>query len=45
MADWTEQAEQMLKTWTEAQKTVWDSWQDLAGRSVGAPQKPQGFRF
>jgi len=43
MADWTEQAEQMLKTWTEAQKNVWDSWQDLAGRAVGAQPKPQAF--
>jgi len=43
MADWTEQAEQMLKTWTEAQKNVWDSWQDFAGRSVGASAKPQNF--
>jgi class III poly(R)-hydroxyalkanoic acid synthase PhaE subunit len=43
MADWTEQAEQMLKTWTEAQKNVWDSWQDLAGRASGAPSKPQAF--
>ncbi|MCB2263902.1 MAG: class III poly(R)-hydroxyalkanoic acid synthase subunit PhaE [Candidatus Thiosymbion ectosymbiont of Robbea hypermnestra] len=43
MADWTEQAEQMLKTWTEAQKNVWNSWQDLAGRAVGAQPKPQPF--
>jgi len=43
MADWTEQAEQMLKTWTEAQKNVWDSWQDLAGRAVGTQPKPQAF--
>jgi len=43
MADWTEQAEQMLKTWTEAQRNVWDSWQDLAGRAVGAQPKPQAF--
>jgi len=41
MADWTEQAEQMLKIWTEAQKNVWDSWQDLAGRAVGTQPKPQ----
>lgn len=45
MADWTEQAEQMLKTWTEAQKNVWESWQDLAGRSVGTPSGPQGFNM
>lgn len=43
MADWTEQAEQMLKTWTEAQKNVWNSWQDLAGRAAGAQPKPQAF--
>lgn len=43
MADWTEQAEQMLKTWTEAQKNVWDSWQGFAGRAAGAPSGPQAF--
>lgn len=43
MADWTEQAEQMLKTWTEAQKNVWDSWQDFAGRTVGASARPQNL--
>lgn len=43
MADWTEQAEQMLKTWTETQKNVWDSWQDFAGRTVGAPKKAQSL--
>ena len=43
MADWTEQADQMLKTWSEAQKNVWDSWQDLAGRTGGPATKPQGF--
>ncbi len=43
MADWTEQAEQMLKTWTAAQKSLWDSWQDLAGSVGGSSQKPQGF--
>ena len=43
MADWTEQAEQMLKTWTEAQKSVWDSWQDFAGRAAGPSTKPQAF--
>lgn len=24
--DWTKQAEEMLKTWTGAQKSMWDSW-------------------
>lgn len=43
MADWTEQAEQMLKTWTEAQKNVWDSWQELAGRAGGPSPQPQGL--
>jgi len=43
MADWTEQAEQMLKAWTEAQKNVWSSWQDLAGRAAGVQPKPQAF--
>jgi len=43
MADWTDQTEQMLKTWTEAQKEVWDSWQDLAGRAMGSSSKPQSF--
>lgn len=43
MADWTEQAEQMLKAWTATQKNVWDSWQDLAGRAGGSLLKPQTF--
>jgi len=43
MADWTQQAEQMLKSWTEAQKNVWDSWQALAERIGGAQPKPQAF--
>lgn len=43
MADWTEQADRMLKAWGEAQKNAWDSWQDLAGRAGDASQKPQGI--
>lgn len=43
MADWTEQAEQMLRTWTEAQKHVWNSWQDFAGHAGDSAKKPQDF--
>jgi class III poly(R)-hydroxyalkanoic acid synthase PhaE subunit len=43
MGDWIEEAEQMLKTWTQAQKNVWDSWQDFAGRVGGAAPTPREF--
>ena len=33
--NWTEQAEAMLKTWTEAQKQVWSGWYDLARSGPG----------
>jgi hypothetical protein len=26
MMDWTKQAEEMAKTWTETQKKMWDNW-------------------
>lgn len=42
-ADWTEQADQLLKSWNAAQKDIWDSWQTLAGRVAGSPGKPQAF--
>ena len=43
MADWTEQADQMLKAWGEAQKNIFDSWQGFAGRGGEFAAKPQGF--
>jgi polyhydroxyalkanoate synthase subunit PhaE len=43
MADWTQQADQMLKAWAEAQKNVWDSWHELAGRTGAASAGPQGL--
>jgi len=37
--DWTKQAEEMLKTWTSAQQSMWDSWvktmQGLGTTNVG----------
>lgn len=35
--EWTKQAEEMFKTWTEAQKKLWDDW--LKGvQGLGRPQ-------
>lgn len=34
--NWTEQAETMMKTWTEAQKKAWEGWYDLARGSAGS---------
>ena len=38
--NWTEQAESMLKTWTEAQKTMWGGWYDLARSGPGEQVMP-----
>ncbi len=38
--NWTEQAESMLKTWTEAQKTMWGGWYDLARTGPGEQTMP-----
>lgn len=33
--NWTEQADTMMKAWTEAQKQMWSGWYDLAQSSSG----------
>ena len=33
--NWTEQAESMMKTWTEAQKKAWEGWFELARGGPG----------
>lgn len=38
--NWTEQADSMLKTWTEAQKTVWEGWYDIARTGPGEHVMP-----
>ena len=38
--NWTEQAESMMKTWTEAQKQLWGGWMELAQNAPGAPGMP-----
>lgn len=38
--NWTEQADSMLKTWTEAQKTMWEGWYDLARTGPGEHTMP-----
>ncbi len=38
--DWSKQAETMVQTWTEAQKTMWEGWYDMlqgASNSGGTP--------
>lgn len=34
--NWTEQAEAMIKSLTEAQKTAWEGWYDLASKGAGS---------
>ena len=34
--NWTEQADNMVKAWTEAQKQMWSGWYDLAQGTGGA---------
>lgn len=38
MTYWTEQALDLMKTWTETQRKLWEGWFDLAGQS-GSEQK------
>jgi class III poly(R)-hydroxyalkanoic acid synthase PhaE subunit len=33
--NWTEQTESMMKTWTEAQKQIWEGWYDIARNAPG----------
>jgi class III poly(R)-hydroxyalkanoic acid synthase PhaE subunit len=37
--NWVEQAEAMMKTWADAQKTVWSGWYDMAQKAPGAAGK------
>jgi len=47
--NWTEQAETMMKTWTEAQKKIWEGWFDVAqsgaGRTGGYPNMMDQWRW
>ena len=36
--DWNKQAEDMMKTWTETQKKMWDNWLDVAQPGSVQPQ-------
>ena len=38
--NWTEQAETMMKTWTDAQKKAWESWYELAQNAPAAKALP-----
>ena len=41
--DWTTQSEEMLKSWTEVQKKMWDAW--LAGvRETGRPSTVEAWQ-
>ena len=38
--NWTDQAQAMMKTWTEAQKQIWEGWYDLARNAPGMAGMP-----
>ena len=38
--NWTDQAETMMKTWTETQKKAWEGWYELARSGPGAMNFP-----
>ena len=38
--NWTDQAQAMMNTWTEAQKQVWEGWYDLARNAPGMTGMP-----
>ncbi len=38
--DWSEQAESMMKSWTEAQKALWESWANMVWGSPAAMPSP-----
>jgi class III poly(R)-hydroxyalkanoic acid synthase PhaE subunit len=38
--NWTEQAESMMKTWTETQKKAWESWYELAQNAPASKAFP-----
>ncbi len=43
--DWNKQAETMMQTWTEAQKTMWQNWFSLVqnATNTSTPQSPFSF--
>lgn len=42
--DWSKQAETMMQTWGEAQKTMWQNWANLAQSATNTtPQSPFAF--
>lgn len=38
--NWTDQAQAMMNTWTEAQKHIWEGWYDLARKAPGMGGMP-----
>jgi class III poly(R)-hydroxyalkanoic acid synthase PhaE subunit len=38
--NWTDQAQAMMNTWTEAQKQLWEGWYDLARKGPGMTGMP-----
>lgn len=38
MMDWAEQTEEMMKTWTETQKNMWDNWLEMVQQGTGQTQ-------
>jgi len=38
--NWTDQAQAMMSTWTEAQKHIWEGWYDLARKAPGMAGMP-----
>lgn len=38
--NWTDQAQAMMNTWTEAQKQLWEGWYDLARNAPGMTGMP-----
>lgn len=38
--NWTDQAQAMMNTWTEAQKHIWEGWYDLARNAPGLGGMP-----
>ena len=36
--DWAKQSEEMMKTWTETQKKMWDNWLDTMQKAAGQNQ-------
>lgn len=41
--DWTARAEEILRTWTDVQRKMWESWHD-AMRSAGTAQSTEAWK-